>query len=228
MTEAVELPGIVEAAAAAEAAAEAAAAGAADGLVAGESAVDHRQRTGSLFSMPPPRPVPPVPTLLEPPRATLPMSVLSMTVSVEPAAFAMPPPRPPPVTGKRRRGVPSAPPTAWFPAERAVEDGQRRAEDVDDAAADALAARLTLGRPSAPAPPTAWLPVSVESLMVMVAVWFSMPPPFCVDPGPGGHVVADRAVEDGERAPGVVHEPAADAEAPPRRRRTGCRRRWSC
>ncbi len=42
-----------------------------------------------------------------------------------------------------------------------------------------------------------------------------MPPPLFVDSGaPAGHVADELAVEDGERAAGIIHDRPADAEAP--------------
>ena len=69
--------------------------------------------------------------------------------------------------------------------------------------------------PSPPAPPMAWLPTSVEPIRYMVAVWLSMPPPLFADSRPPAGDVADqRAVANGTRAVGIIHDRPADTEAP--------------
>ncbi len=65
--------------------------------------------------MPPPKERPPVPEVLLPPWATLPNSVLSITVSV--ALFSMAPPKASPLNEPEEFVLP-LPPIAWLPVNR--------------------------------------------------------------------------------------------------------------
>ena len=87
---------------------------AADGQVAREGVVHHRQRTAVVIDAAPHAGLP-TPVVTEPPRATLPVSVLFKRVTEEPGPrLQMPPPSPPPLIGYWTLFA-LAPPMAWFP-----------------------------------------------------------------------------------------------------------------
>src|SRR5262245_52756161 len=64
--------------------------------------------------MPAPRARPPMPTLVEPPRARLPPTLLFTTRSVALTMFSIPPPRAAPGSESWVVAVALAPPTAWL------------------------------------------------------------------------------------------------------------------